>query len=120
VSLDEQKEEQKLIVRDSVFPPCRAIGIRGIYNMGVSCFMSCILQSLIHNPFIRNYFLGENHVKSECNKPDDCISCSLDEMFTDLYSKDDSHGYPAYPTLLACWQKTTEGVRLQVFPFSLL
>jgi ubiquitin carboxyl-terminal hydrolase 22/27/51 len=35
--------------------------LRGFYNMGATCFMSVIFQSLIHNPLIRNFYLSGGH-----------------------------------------------------------
>ena len=34
------------------------VGLRGFTNLGSTCFMSCILQSLLHTPILREYFLS--------------------------------------------------------------
>eukprot|EP01084_Bolivina_argentea_P298954 515288_1 len=43
-----------------------AQGLFGIYNMGSTCFMSCILQVLLHTPLLRAFFLGGGHMRSFC------------------------------------------------------
>lgn len=35
--------------------------LRGFCNMGSTCFMSVIFQSLLHNPLIRNFYLSGGH-----------------------------------------------------------
>lgn len=39
-------------------------GIKGIYQMGNTCYMSCIIQCLVHTLPIKTYFLLENHVST--------------------------------------------------------
>ncbi len=43
-----------------------AQGLFGIYNMGSTCFMSCILQVLLHTSLLRAFFLGGGHMRSFC------------------------------------------------------
>lgn len=35
--------------------------LRGFYNLGSTCFISVIFQSLLHNPLVRNFYLSGGH-----------------------------------------------------------
>ncbi len=37
------------------------LGLRGLANLGNSCFVSCILQVTLHNPLLRNYYMAGLH-----------------------------------------------------------
>ncbi|KAJ9647158.1 hypothetical protein H2199_002144 [Coniosporium tulheliwenetii] len=95
-------EDARLVALQASFIPCRAIGLRGLYNMGQTCFMSVILQSLVHNPFIRAYYLSEGHRPADCEK-ESCTSCALDEIFMEYYSSEKTEGYGAVSMLMASW-----------------
>lgn len=95
-------DDHKLIINNSTFLPCRAIGLRGLYNMGQTCFMSVILQTFIHNPFIRNFYLSEGHKTADCEK-ESCVSCALDEMFVEFHSVEKTEGFGAVNMLMGSW-----------------
>jgi len=96
------KEDPKFLSTNTTEAPCRASGIRGIYNMGATCYMNVILQSFVHNPLLRNFYLGDGHQSSECPYKH-CMSCAMDDMFQDFYAQETTTGYSASNILASFW-----------------
>ncbi|BGP00532.1 Ubiquitin carboxyl-terminal hydrolase [Rhodotorula toruloides] len=91
-------------------PAPSALAVRGIRNLGNSCYMSVILQTFLCNPFLRTYFLSDRHNRLICAKTlqgEPCLSCELDLLFSEQYSSDLA---PLAPTrfLHSFWQSSAE------------
>ncbi|KAK0537985.1 hypothetical protein OC842_001426 [Tilletia horrida] len=59
---------------------------RGFRNMGMTCFMNVILQSFLHNPLLRNYFLADRHNSKLCASRENCLACEMDKLFAEFYN----------------------------------
>jgi len=60
-------------------------GLRGIQNLGNTCYMSSIIQSFIHNPIVRNHYLSDAHRTNLCRRQN-CIHCTIFTVFSSMYS----------------------------------
>ena len=70
--------------------------------MGATCYMNVILQSFVHNPLLRNFYLGEGHQRTKCTY-ENCMSCAMDDMFQEFYAQENTTGYTAANILASLW-----------------
>jgi ubiquitin carboxyl-terminal hydrolase 22/27/51 len=97
-----QGEEDKFVLPHSNALSCQAGAPRGIYNLGNTCYLSVILQAMIHNPLMRNYFLSSRHDTADC-KMENCIACALTNSFTDILATEKIDGHGPVEMLYKSW-----------------
>ncbi|ONK76708.1 uncharacterized protein A4U43_C03F31300 [Asparagus officinalis] len=92
-------------------------GLRGMNNLGNTCFMSSVLQVLLHTPPLRNYFLSDLHNRFVCQQKwrkkkvgnggngnaRVCLACDLDAIYSAVFSGDRAPYSPA-KFLYSWWQ----------------
>ncbi|KAG4303961.1 hypothetical protein PORY_002614 [Pneumocystis oryctolagi] len=86
--LELSMEDQDYLDEDDPQVICCGDGLRGIQNMGATCFMNVVIQCLVHNPIFRNYFLSDGHMVKNCLQ-DNCSCCAMDTVIAEFFSKKD-------------------------------
>lgn len=101
---EHNQDKSLLLASMSKEPVFKAtLGLRGFINMGSTCFMSAVLQCIIHNPFIKNYYFRGDHLN--CDKgPVDCLSCCLSDIIKEFYTSTSIIGYGPVDFLIASWK----------------
>ena len=99
-------EEDRFVIPNSNTLSCQAGLPRGCYNMGQTCYLSVILQAMVHNPMMRNYFLSSRHDTTEC-EIENCIICALTISFCDMLATEKLDGHGPVDLLYRSWKHNT-------------
>ncbi|MCO5547981.1 hypothetical protein L7F22_001436 [Adiantum nelumboides] len=80
-------------------------GLRGLNNLGNTCFMDCILQAFLHIRPLQNFFLNDGHNRSICQDKgsQSCLGCEMHAIYSAAFSGDRSPFSPAH-FLYSWWQ----------------
>ena len=120
-------EDDSYMTANTSQRPCGREGVRGLFNLGETCYMNAVLQMMIHNPVLASYFLGMGHPvhlcpiskepekKNESDSEDDdgsedkadqkaCVACGMTEVFSDATMADQPLPTHAVNLLFASWK----------------
>jgi len=99
---DVYNEDDRFVHENASRLSCIAGEPRGLYNLGQTCYMSVIIQAMVHNPIVRNYFMSGEHETTDC-PIENCVSCALTASFIDILAREKLDGHGPIDMLWKSW-----------------
>ncbi|EER23407.1 hypothetical protein D8B26_001512 [Coccidioides posadasii str. Silveira] len=104
---DPDTEDASYLTSNSSKRLCGKDGVRGLYNLGQTCYMNVIMQTLFHEPLLTSYFLGHGHRIYDCSEAN-CFVCQVAETFAEFNNDEKQEGFNCLNLLLSSWQSSPD------------